>query len=210
MGVMSHDLKMAAAVESMNRLLASGNYRPLLSAIKGFRNGAVYGAKVRFPHALVMAFLFKRGSLYEKFKTIIEATFTHSKNLALFVFIYKSLMSLMEQIQFKREQYHPFLAAFLGGYLIFGKYNKVNEQINLYVFSRVLYGLAKMAVNKGYIPKPKGDAFPWFAAFIWGIVLWQFEYEKPTLQDSLQSSMTYLYHDSDKWNSLKNFLIYNK
>ncbi|KAK3597609.1 hypothetical protein CHS0354_030155 [Potamilus streckersoni] len=201
---------MAAVVERMNRLLASGNYRPLLAVIKGFRNGAVYGAKVRFPHALVMAFLFKSGSLYDKFKTIFEATFTHSKNLAMFVFIYKSLTSLMEQIQSKKEQYHPFVAAFLGGYLIFGKYNKVNEQINLYVFSRVLYGLAKMAVNRGYIPKPKGDAFPWFAAFIWGIVLWQFEYEKPTLQDSLQSSMTYLYHDSDKWNSLKNFLIYNK
>jgi peroxisomal membrane protein 4 len=34
----------------------------LLSVIKGFRNGAVYGAKVRFPHALVMTFLFRDGT----------------------------------------------------------------------------------------------------------------------------------------------------
>lgn len=31
----------------------------LLAIIKGFRNGLVYGAKIRFPHALVMTFLFR-------------------------------------------------------------------------------------------------------------------------------------------------------
>ena len=67
-----------------------------------------------------------------------------------------------------------------------------------------------MAVKRGYIPRPKGDAFPWFGAIVWGIVLWQFEYEKDTLQPSLQSSMTYLYHDSNFWTSLRNFLLYNK
>jgi peroxisomal membrane protein 4 len=34
----------------------------LMAIIKGFRNGLVYGAKVRFPHALVMTFLFQSGS----------------------------------------------------------------------------------------------------------------------------------------------------
>ena len=34
----------------------------LLAIVKGFRNGLVYGAKVRFPHALVMTFLFQSGS----------------------------------------------------------------------------------------------------------------------------------------------------
>ena len=33
-----------------------------LCAVAGARNGLVYGAKVRFPHALVMAILFGRGS----------------------------------------------------------------------------------------------------------------------------------------------------
>ena len=83
-------------------------------------------------------------------------------------------------------------------------------QINLYLLSRILYGLAKMAVKRGYIPEPKGDTFRWFGAIVWGIVLWQFEYEKDTLQGSLQSSMTYLYHDSNQWNNIWNFLIYNK
>lgn len=34
-------------------------FRDLLSIIKGFRNGLVYGFKIRFPHALVMTFLFR-------------------------------------------------------------------------------------------------------------------------------------------------------
>ena len=83
-------------------------------------------------------------------------------------------------------------------------------QINLYLLSRILYGLAKLAVKRGYIPTPKRPVFPWFAAIVWGIVLWLFEYERNTLQPSLRSSMTYLYHDSNKWDSFKNFLIYNK
>jgi len=86
----------------------------------------------------------------------------------------------------------------------------VEFQINLYLLSRIIYGLAKLAVKRGYISTPKGDTFPWFAALVWGIVLWQFEYEMDTLQPSLRSSMTYLYHDSNKWTSLKNFLWHNK
>ncbi|KAL5006985.1 hypothetical protein ScPMuIL_015791 [Solemya velum] len=201
---------MATSIQLINSVLASGQYRALLSTIKGFRNGVVYGAKVRFPHALVMTLLFKRGSLKEMARGIAEATFTHSKNLALFVFFYKGITNLLQSFETKRKQHHAFLAAFVTGYFVFGKYNKVNEQINLYLLSRILYGLAKFAVKKGYIPQPKQDTFPWFAAVVWGVVLWLFEYEGDTLQPSLKSFMTYLYNDSNIWHSIKDFLLYNK
>jgi len=83
-------------------------------------------------------------------------------------------------------------------------------QINLYLLSRILYGLAKLAVDKGYIIKPSGDVFPWFAALVWGTVLWLFEHHRAVLQTSLRSSMTYLYHDSNVWHSLRDFLLYNR
>jgi hypothetical protein len=35
----------------------------ILSVLRGFRNGVVYGCKIRFPHALVMTLLFKEGRL---------------------------------------------------------------------------------------------------------------------------------------------------
>lgn len=64
-------------------------------------------------------------------QSIWEATFTHSKNLASFVFMYKALTALLRQLESKPREYHSFLAALIGGYLIFGKYNKVNEQVSL-------------------------------------------------------------------------------
>lgn len=42
-------------------ILTNPAYHDYLSILKGARNGFVYGVKVRFPHALIMAMLFGRG-----------------------------------------------------------------------------------------------------------------------------------------------------
>ncbi|CAH2292665.1 peroxisomal membrane 4 [Pelobates cultripes] len=170
----------------------------------------LYGAKIRAPHALVMTFLFKSGSLQEKIKAILQATFTHSRNLAYFVFTYKGLLATQEKLHGSRWQFHSFLAAMVGGWLVFGDNNHINSQINMYLLSRVLFGLSRLAVEKGYIPEPKHDVFPLFSALVWGFVLWLFEYHRHTLQPSLQSSMTYLYDDSNIWHDIRDFLISNK
>lgn len=46
----------------LTQIVLDPKYHDLLSIVKGFRSGVVYGAKVRFPHALVMTILFKTGS----------------------------------------------------------------------------------------------------------------------------------------------------
>ena len=63
-------------MSTLNDLLASGKYHDLFAILKGFRNGAVYGimttpkkvteigAKIRFPHALVMTLLFRRSRYF--------------------------------------------------------------------------------------------------------------------------------------------------
>lgn len=83
-------------------------------------------------------------------------------------------------------------------------------QIIMYLLSRTLFAFSRLAVEKGYIPEPKRDPFPLTAALIWGTILWLFEYHRHTLQPSLQSSMTYLYDDSNVWHDISDFLIYNK
>lgn len=83
-------------------------------------------------------------------------------------------------------------------------------QINMYLLSRILFALSRLAVEKGVIPQPKHDPFPLFATLVWGIVLWLFEYYPHTLQPSLQSSMNYLYHDSNVWHDISDFLVFNK
>ncbi|KAG5275133.1 hypothetical protein AALO_G00143950 [Alosa alosa] len=195
---------------TVNSILQQEKYKAALAVVKGFRNGAVYGAKIRAPHALVMTFLFRNGSLKDKLKAIAKATYTHSRNLAYFVFIYKGLQALQVKIQGKSLQSQSFLAACLGGWLVFGDNNNINSQINMYLLSRILFALSRLAVEKGYIPQPKRDPFPMFATLVWGIVLWLFEYYPHTLQPSLQSSMNYLYHDSNVWHDISDFLVYNK
>ena len=49
-----------------------------------------------------------------------------------------------------------------------------------------------------------------FGALVWAIVLWLFEHEPETLQSSLRSSMTYLYHDSNTWSDLRTLFWHNK
>lgn len=85
-----------------------------------------------------------------------------------------------------------------------------------------MLALAKLMIEKKTIPKPQfgiksyftvnvnTDPFPWFGALVWGLVLWLFEHHGGLLQPSLKSSMTYLYHDSDKWDSLYTLFWHNK
>ncbi|MEQ2307084.1 Peroxisomal membrane protein 4 [Ameca splendens] len=113
---------------TMNNLLQQEKYKAALAVVKGFRNGAVYGAKIRAPHALVMTFLFRSGSLKDKLRAILKATYTHSRNLACFVFTYKGLQALQQKIQGKSLQSHSFLAACVGGWLVFGDNNNINSQ----------------------------------------------------------------------------------
>nr|KAF6472234.1 peroxisomal membrane protein 4 [Molossus molossus] len=76
-----------------------------------------------------MTFLFRSGSLREKLRAILQATYTHSSNLACFVFTYKGLCALQSHLQGETCQVHSFLAAFIGGFLVFGNNNNINSQM---------------------------------------------------------------------------------
>lgn len=70
-------------------------------------------------------------SLQEKLWAILQATYMHSWNLAWFVFTYKGLRALQSRIQGKTYPAHAFLAAFLGGILVFGENNNINSQVKI-------------------------------------------------------------------------------
>ncbi|KAI8804971.1 Tim17/Tim22/Tim23/Pmp24 family-domain-containing protein, partial [Cladochytrium replicatum] len=217
-------------VDSINTIISNPDYADLFSIIKGFRNGAVYGAKIRFPHALVMTFMFRQGSLPVKMRAIFKATFTHSRNLAYFVTIYKTVLVVLKRARGGKEHHvDPFLAGLVGGYIVFGEDTNINNQVNqeclmqcqfltcivrlhqivLYVFSRIAVGMAKLAVKQEVIPSvPHGYTI--FASLTWAIVMWLFKHHRDTLQGSLRSSMVYLYEDSNLFSSVTDLLWVNK
>ena len=106
----------------------------------------------------------------------------------------------------KEASAHTFLAGLLGGYYVFGRgrggQSSVNQQIVIYVFARVVLGLAKLAVQRkragglGFSPEVKerliGNSWPVFAACSWGFVMWLFRWYPEVLQPSLKSSMNYM------------------
>jgi len=195
-----------------------------LILLKSIRNGAVYGTKVRFPHALVMVFLFRSGTFREKLWLTFKATRQHAMNLAKFAFLYKSGCLVLKNANGgKEESVHSFLAGLFGGYWVFGHgkgaSSSVNQQIVIYVFARVVLAMAKLAVQppgdnslvagsygghggKGVLGLKEEQlkmirqySWPVFASFSWASVMWLFRYYPDTLQPSLRSSMTYMYVD---------------
>ncbi|PYI35059.1 putative peroxisomal membrane protein [Aspergillus indologenus CBS 114.80] len=217
---------MDALTASLDALVTNPELAPLLSLLKGIRNGAVYGAKVRFPHALVMILLFRSGTFREKVKLVLKATRQHARNLATFALIYKGSMILLRNINpvavGKEGRYDSFFAGLLGGYAVFGRHKtSITQQIVIYIFARVVLALAKLAIRPDMHPlsslitpqtrtQIESNAWPVFASVSWALVMYIFRWHPDTLMSSLRSSMVYIYADSDHWDSFRNFLIHNK
>jgi len=204
-------------MSAIHAILSNPEYRDYLAILKGARNGLVYGVKVRFPHALIMAILFGRGDWSTRLKVIFRATKQHAMNLSQFVAIYKSLLLLQRKLNGGKErQQDPFFAGLLGGYLVFGERNAINEQIVLYVCSRVVASLiprARSPPTESAVVKPvppDSRYFSLFAALSWGAVMWLFQHRGEAIQPGMFSSMTYLYRDSERWQNLPTLLWHNK
>ncbi|KAI1336867.1 peroxisomal membrane protein 4 [Xylariaceae sp. FL0016] len=227
---------MSAALDSLRTSLTSvvlnPAYHDLLAIVKGARNGAVYGAKVRFPHALVMVFLFRSGTFRQKLALVFRATRTHARNLAKFATIYKTALYVLKRwgsTPGKEGHYDTLMAGLLGGYLVFGgrsrrsgKISSVNQQICIYVFARVVLALAALAIQPGSpsaLPWVSHEsrsaaishyAWPVFAATSWAAVMHLFRHHPDELQPSLRNSMSYIYLQSNEWDGLRNFMWHNK
>ena len=155
-------------------------------------------------------------SFRSKLNLIFKATRTHARNLATFALLYKATLLLLIRSSpgHKEASYHTFLAGLTGGYLVFGRgiQSSVNQQIVIYVFARVVIGLAKLCVMKredgglfrgGVLTGKLGSreeilqrirtkSWPVFAAASWAGVMWLFRWYPEVLQASLRNSMVYM------------------
>ncbi|KAJ8084293.1 hypothetical protein PM082_003061 [Marasmius tenuissimus] len=209
---------------TLQAIITNPAFHEYLAILKGARNGFVYGVKVRFPHAVVMSILFGRGDWKSRLQVIYRATKQHALNLAKFVSIYKTLLLLQRKANGGKERsLDTFMAGLLGGYVVFGDRTAVNEQIVLYVVSRVVASFIPRA-DAPYHASPQSPRslsavkplppnskyFSWFAALSWGAVMWLFANRGETVQPGMFNSMTYLYRDSEVWKDLRTLLWHNK
>lgn len=84
-----------------------------------------------------------------RLRVIYRATRQHAFNLAKFVSIYKTLLLLQKKINGDKERnIDTFVAGLIGGYIVFGERNAVNEQVD-HIFHRTKKGFAeKMGVYR--------------------------------------------------------------
>lgn len=77
-----------------------------------------------------MSYIFARISWPSRLRTIFRATKTHALNLAKFVSLYKTLLLLQKKVNGGKERsLDTFIAGMLGGYIVFGERNAINEQV---------------------------------------------------------------------------------
>lgn len=136
--------------------------------------------------------------------------------------IYKTIKLVLKLVDGGVEKnHHSFLAGCIGGYAVFRHDNPVNNQIVMYLFSRVTIAIVKLlyqeTVKKSqsielspYVKSMAEHGFEIEATIVWGLVMWLFTYRRSLLQSSLQASMQYLYNDSDHWDSIWTLLVHNK
>lgn len=176
------------------------------SSFRGLRNGIYYGAKVRFVHSLVMTLVFKNGSLEDKLKNIFSLTYEHSKNLGIYVFIYKSVCCILRKILKKDHHWIPFIAGIIGSLVMWSNNTPVNQQLMLYLLSRNLLACTYFIQDKINTMIPQGKTFPVASVLCWGVVMYLYENYPKNLQNSLFSSMNFLYNESNTTRSWKDFV----
>ncbi len=180
----------------------------VLGVLKSGRNGFVYGARVRFAHSIVMALLFKNGSLVDKFMDAVNLSRQHGTLLAKFSIVYKGILLALHNIFKSKQPWHFFIAGAVGGWFVWGsKFDVINSTVALYMFSRAVFGLCVHLHRNRGLPNPfGGKMFAAFCALSWGIGMGLFELDSSALNVSLVRSQQYIYHQSDHWNTIMDFL----
>ena len=117
----------------------------LFYALGAFRNGIVYGTKVRAPHSFVVHALWSSNTWPNVFRKIVVLTAQHATNLAVAAMTFKIGMHLLKLASSSKaavsQWWHYVLMGGVGGFFVWGDPNPVNVQVNMYMMSRVLSGL---------------------------------------------------------------------
>lgn len=199
---------MADLKAALTRFILDPSHHEVLSILKGARNGIVYGAKIRFPHALVMVFLFGSGTPREKFRKILTATRQHASRLGMYVALYKTVMIVLRDLfhNGKQSPNDSFIAGLIGGWYMFGERTPVNEQVRIELLTQiVLYCVGRCIASlipRADVPSdyPAHKVIPVdntshqiFAALTWGWVMWLFTNRRQNLNGGLVNSMDCTY-----------------
>lgn len=210
-------------MEQINKLVSNPKNRDALQIIKSMRNGLVYGGKLRFAHTLVMQFIFKRGVPSSKrLDTVLKMARAHGTILAAYAAIYRVLLLILRKIHGEKPVLEMICGA-IAGCFVYGNWNPyfnhaITHQITLFCGARVVLALGKITAFKlakqwkeskseKIAMRKSVQRHSWtvFATLTWGSVMYLHRYYPSFLQHGLESSMEFIYDDTD-WSDLRSLL----
>lgn len=211
-----------AVKEIINDMIKSGKYVALFTLLKAFRQGLVYGTKVRAPHALVLNLVWGSGSLTAIPGKVFQVTKTHALGLALSSVIYTLVTQLLKHANFRltRESgslvvsrvpavqwWHATLGGFLVGYFAWGDYTSgVHMQMMMYIASRLLVALYLMISEKaGFVGT--AQHYRIYSGVLWATLMTILCVEPEVLQASMRKSLEYVFLETHCFSSFRDLVI---
>lgn len=207
----------------IDEIIRSGKYALLFSLIKAFRDGLVYGTKVRAPHATVLELVWGSGPPRNIPGKVLRITATHAFGLGfasvIFTLVTRLLRTLQEvakgtadspsltvQRTYSSTWWHHSLAGFLIGYLAWGNIsNKVHQQMLIYVVSRLMVALLNLYSHRvGYHATP--HHYRLFSGAMWAMLMTILFMSPGSLQVNMRKSLEYVFLESNRFSSIRELI----
>nr|CCC92637.1 putative peroxisomal membrane protein 4 [Trypanosoma congolense IL3000] len=197
----------------IDEMIRSGRFRILLDAIKSFRNGFVYGARIRAPHALVLNLVWSSAPYSVIARRVFDATRQHAMRLGATGFTFSLIRSLLNAAEGKQRPWHSAFAGFIVGCLYWGEQGPVTVQMSMYILSRILSALFFVLLKKRGLLSPTEPSPTWafrlYSGVLWMIVMPLFFYHRDTVQPTMRTSMQYIYEDCTRYTNWYDLLCVN-
>ena len=164
---------------------------------------------MRFTHSLVMAILFSKEPYLKRIQRIFLNAYEHGRRLGLYVFLYKSIVCILNRLRGVHTPVNNFVAGCAASFVVWREETNISSQITLYLLSRVLIGCLRLGYMKTGIRNKILEKYSisFLALISWSSIMFLFDYDKNVMQNSLVTSMKFLYMDSDRWNGWKQCLL---
>lgn len=218
-----HDSHHSLVVQTVDEMIKSGKYLALFTLIKAFRQGLVYGVKVRAPHALVLNLVWGSGPLRAIPKKVFAVTKTHALGLAYSSVIFVVVTRLLQMMTFNVRTesgslvvarappslrwWHSAAGGFLIGFLAWGDASSgVHQQMMMYIVSRLVVALYQIASERvGF----EGSAMQYrvYSGCLWALLMTLLTVEPESLQASMRKSLEYVFLENKYFSSFQSLFL---
>lgn len=198
-----------APLELVNRMIQSGDFDVLFRCLKGFRNGVVYGTRVRAPHALVLNLVWSKAPYRTIPRKVWDVTLQHALGLGGSAVTFAAVRGALERIRGHSSVLHDGLAGFMIGFVFWGNScSNVHLQMMMYMLSRVLCALYNVVVSRANLKVPS-FMYRVYMGVLWAATVIVLSVSPTALQSSMRQSLEYIFYESSRFTNWYDLLVVN-